>query len=156
MIQQGIHCLGLAATGDSISEYHLAAGIAACHSTAADEASTDWPRILALYDQLVALTGSPIAAMNRAVAVARVHGPQAGLDAINGIRNRSSLETYHLFHAIRGALSAELGRLPEALTHFRMAGDLAGLSAEREFIARRIRECEGVPGSKILPGAHYH
>ena len=142
MIQQGIQNLGLAATGDALSEYHLEAGIAACHSTAADDAATDWPRILALYDRLVTLTASPVAAMNRAVAVARVHGPQAGLDALHAITDRSSLESYHLFHAIRGALTAELGRLAEALTHFRMAGDLANLPAERDFIARRIRECE--------------
>ena len=92
MIQRGMHALGLSATGDTLCEYHLEAAIAACHSTAANDASTDWPRILALYDLLVTLTGSPIAALNRAVAVARFHGPKAGLDASNGITNRSSLD----------------------------------------------------------------
>ena len=116
MIQRGMHALSLSATGDTICEYHLEAAIAA------DDASTDWTRILALYDLLVTLTGSPVAALNRAVAVARVHGPQAGPDAANGITNHRSLESYHLFHAIRGALAAELGRVAEALTHFRMAG----------------------------------
>ncbi|MES2921654.1 MAG: sigma-70 family RNA polymerase sigma factor [Verrucomicrobiota bacterium] len=140
LIQRGIHHLGLAAAGDALSEYHLEAGIAACHSTAADDASTNWPRILSLYDQLVALNASPVAAMNRAVAVARVHGAQAGLDALAAITNRSSLESYHLYHAIRGSLAAELGRIAEALTHFRQAGDLASLPAERDFIARRIAE----------------
>ena len=140
MIQRGLHALSLSATGDTICEYHLEAAIAA------DDASTDWTRILALYDLLVTLTGSPIAALNRAVAVARFHGPKAGLDASNGITNRSSLESYHLFHAIRGALAAELGRVAEALTHFRMAGDLAELPAERDFIARRMRECEARRG----------
>lgn len=143
MIQRGVRCLGLAATGDTLSEYHLEAGIAACHSTAADEASTDWPRILALYDRLVAITDSPIAAMNRAVAVARVRGAQAGIDTLNGITRRSSLETYHLYHAIRGSFYAELGRFAEALTHFRQAGNLATLPAERDFIARRIEEHGG-------------
>ena len=142
MIRRGMISLSHAANGDEISEYHLEAGIAAFHSTAADDASTNWPRILELYDQLVLLTSSPIVAMNRAVAVARVHGAQAGLDALDAIKDRSSLESYHLFHAIRGALHAELGRLAEALTHFRQAGNLAALPAEREFIARRIRECE--------------
>jgi RNA polymerase sigma-70 factor (ECF subfamily) len=142
MIQAGMTALGFAASGDALSNYHLEAGIAACHSTAADDASTDWPRILALYDRLSAQNSSPIAALNRAVAVARVHGPQAGLEALDNITDRSSLESYHLFHAIRGALNAELGRLAEALTHFRQAGDLASLPAERDFIARRIRECE--------------
>ncbi len=140
LIHRGIQHLGLAATGDSISEYHLEAGIAACHSTAADDASTDWPRILALYDVLITLNASPIAAMNRSVAVARVHGPQAGLDALAAIKNRSALKSYHLYHAICGTLAAELGHTAAALTHFRQAGDLASLPAEREFIARRIQE----------------
>lgn len=142
MIQRGIHCLSLAAAGDALSEYHLEAGIAACHSTAADQASTDWPRILTLYDQLVRLNGSPIAALNRAVAVARVHGSQAGLDALDAIPGRSTLESYHLFHAVRGTLAAELGRNREAVAHFRKAEALVALPSEREFVARRIQECE--------------
>ncbi len=142
MIQRGIQCLGHAAQGSAISEYHLEAGIAACHSTAPDDAGTNWPRILALYDQLLTLTASPIAAMNRAVAVARVHGPQAGSAALDAIADRSKLESYHLFHVIRGTFAAELGHQAAALAHFRQAGNLATLPAERDFIARRIRECE--------------
>ena len=140
MIQRGIQHLALAADGDTLSEYHLEAGIAACHSTAADEASTDWPRILALYDQLVKLNSSPIVALNRAVAVARVHGPQAGLDALDTIPARSSLETYHLYHAVRGTFMSELGRNTEAILHFRKAETLATLPAEKEFIAQRIQD----------------
>ena len=140
MIQRGILCLGHAAQGSAISEYHIEAGIAACHSTAPDDASTNWPRILALYDQLLTLKSSPIAAINRAVAVARVHGPQAGMDALDAITDRSKLESYHLFHVIRGTFAAELGHHPAALTHFRQAGNLASLPAERDFIARRIAE----------------
>ena len=140
MIQRGILCLGHAARGSVISEYHLEAGIAACHSTAPDDASTNWPRILALYDQLLTLKSSPIAAMNRAVAVARVHGPQAGMDALDAITDRSKLESYHLFHVIRGTFAAELGDHRSALTHFRQAGNLAILPAERDFIARRQEE----------------
>lgn len=142
MIARGIRHLGLSAGGDALGEYHLEAGIAACHSTAADEASTDWPRILALYDQLVARTTSPVAALNRAVAIARVHGPQAGLDAVDAIANRDSLESYHLYHAIRGSLAAELGLLPEALQELRTAERLTHVAAERDFIARRIREID--------------
>jgi len=142
MIQRGIHCLGLAATGDALSEYHLEAGIAACHSTAADDATTDWPRILTLYDRRVELNNSPIIALNRGVAVGRVHGPQAGLDALEIIAAHNSLESYHLYHAVRGTFAAELGRTAEALAHFRQAEAIATLPSEREFIARRVRECE--------------
>lgn len=143
MIQRGIRCLGLAASGDQLSEYHLEAGIAACHSTAVDEASTDWPRILSLYDRLVAMTGSPIAALNRAVALACVKGPDAGLKALTELSERGNLESYHLFHAVRGALSFELGRHPEAVAHFRKAESLTPVPSEVEFIRRRIQECEG-------------
>ncbi len=142
MIQRGVYYLSLAATGGALSEYHLEAGIAACHSTAANEASTDWLRILSLYDHLVALTPSPIAALNRAVALARVHGSQTGIDALDVIAQRNPLATYHLYHAVRGTLAAELGRHAEALTHFRHAESLATLPSEREFYAQRIRECE--------------
>jgi len=148
MIARGIQALGLAAAGDTLSPYHLEAAIAACHSTAPRDTATDWPRILSLYDRLFALTASPVAALNRAVAIARVHGPQSGLDALAEIATRSPLESYHLFHTVRGTLTAELGHFPEATVHFRKAEALAALPSEREFISRRIRECEvGQSGS---------
>lgn len=81
--------------------------------------------------------------LNRAVAVARVHGPQAGLEALDAIKQRSVLEISHLYHAIRGTFANELGHTATALTHFRQAAQLATLPAEREFIARRIEECGG-------------
>lgn len=138
MIQRGIRYLGLAASGDVLSEYHLEAAIAACHSTAADDAATDWPRILALYDQLAAMNPSPIIALNRAVALARVRGPRAALEALAAIRG---LDNYHLLHAVRATLECELGNPAAAAAHFRKAEALAELPSEKEFLARRIREC---------------
>ncbi len=140
LITQGIASLARATAGDMVSSYHLEAAISACHCLAADNTSTDWPRILSLYDQLVTLNASPIVAMNRAVAVARVHGPAQGLKALDTIADRSTLEAHHLYHTIRGTFAAELGRMAEALTHFKQAGNLATLPAEREFIARRVEE----------------
>lgn len=142
MIQRGIRCLGLAASGDQLSDYHLEGGIAACHSTAADEAATDWPRILSLYDRLVEMTGSPIAALNRAVALARVSGTEAGLDALTELSGKGALESYHLFHAVLGSMHRDLGHTAEAIGHFRKAESLATLSSEREFITQQIRACE--------------
>ena len=148
MIQEGVLCLRHASQGSALSVYHIEAGIAATHCLAADASATDWPRILELYDRLLALTGSPVTAMNRAVAVARVHGAQAGLDALDDIRQRSVLEGNHLYHAIRGTFAAELGRTTMAVAHFRQAAELALLPVERDFIARRIRECEAGKGSQ--------
>lgn len=143
MIRRGIACLHQASQGGVLSVYHIEASIAATHCLAATASSTDWPRILHLYDQLLAITGSPVTAMNRAVAVARVHGPQAGLDALQSIRQRSLLEISHLYHAIRGTFAAELGQTETALADFRQAHQLATLPVERAFISRRIAECGG-------------
>jgi RNA polymerase sigma-70 factor (ECF subfamily) len=142
MIHRGIQCLRRASQGDALSVYHIEASIAATHCMAADATATDWARILHLYDQLLALTDSPVTAMNRAVAVARVHGARAGLDALDNIRQRSVLDGNHLYHTIRGTFSAELGQATPAVSHFRRAAELATLPIERDFIARRIKECE--------------
>jgi RNA polymerase sigma factor (sigma-70 family) len=142
MIHRGVACLRNASQGGALSVYHIEAGIAATHCLATDAWATDWPRILHLYDQLLELTGSPVTAMNRAVAVARVHGPQAGMEALDTIRQRSVLEGNHLYHAMRGTFSAELGQASAAITHFHQAAKLALLPIEREFIARRIQECK--------------
>lgn len=142
LIQRGVLCLRHASQGGAVSVYHIEACIAATHGTASAASTTDWPRILHLYDQLLALTASPITAMNRAVAVARVHGAQAGLDALDNIRQRSVLEGNHLYHAMRATFAAELGQTAAAVTHFRQAAKLALLPIERDFIARRIEECQ--------------
>ena len=71
-----------------MSAYHLQAGIAACHCAARDYESTDWPKILSLYDRLLELDDSPVIALNRAVAVAKVHGPQAGIEAVESDSKR--------------------------------------------------------------------
>jgi RNA polymerase sigma-70 factor (ECF subfamily) len=142
MIQRGILNLRTASKGGALSVYHIEASIAATHCLAAEALATDWPRILQLYDQLLALTGSPVTALNRAVAVARVYGAKAGLDVLDNIRQRSLLEGNHLYHAMRGTFAAEIGQTAAAVTHFRQAAKLALLPVEREFIARRIEECE--------------
>jgi RNA polymerase sigma-70 factor (ECF subfamily) len=142
MIERGLRHLVLASSGETVSEYHLQAGIAACHSTAADEASTDWPRILSLYDHLAALNPSPVIALNRAVAVERVRGPQAALDALDAIPNPRALESYHLFHAVHGSFLVKLRRRPEAVAAFEKARALAVLPSEQEFMAGLIQEAE--------------
>ncbi len=146
LIAQGMCHLAKASTGAAMSQYHLEAGIAAIHSMADNEAETDWVRILAIYDQLVGMTASPVVAMNRAVAMSRVHGAKAGLESLDAIADSTILARHHLFHAIRGSLHAELGQRSEALGHFRQAHDLATLPAEREFLVRKLAELE--PGSE--------
>ncbi len=102
MIARGMFHLAHSAAGNELSEYHLQAGIAACHCAARDYASTDWGHILEMYDRLVAFDDSPVVALNRAVAVAEVYGPQVGIEAVGAIRNLQSLEAYYLLHAVLG------------------------------------------------------
>src|SRR5260370_2731005 len=97
------------AAGEEPTEYHLEAGIAACHCAAQDYESTDWRQILSLYDRLVELDQSPVVALNRAVAVAEVHGPVAGLAAAHGIRNPTQLDFYYRHYDVPGEFSASRG-----------------------------------------------
>lgn len=140
MIARGMFHLAGSAAGDEITGYHLQAGIAACHCTAKDYDSTDWLKILALYDRLVESDSSPVIALNRAVVMAELHGPQAGMDAVGAIRNREKLESYHLFHAVLGEFEKRLGHLEAAAEHFQRSLDLAMTKAEREFLKKQLAE----------------
>jgi RNA polymerase sigma-70 factor (ECF subfamily) len=130
------------AAGNELTEYHLQAGIAACHSTAKDYDSTDWVQILAIYDQLLAFDPSPVVALNRAVAVANVRGPAAGLEAVAAVRNRAELETYYLLYAVLGELEARQENFSSAASHFRKAIQLTSLCSEQAFLSKRVQDCD--------------
>ena len=115
--------------------YQLQAAINAVHSDAPSAAATDWEQILALYDQLLALAPGPVVALNRAVAVAEVEGPEAALALVDEL----DLDGYHLFQAIRADLLRRLGRGPEAALAYDAAIAVAGNAAERAFLEERRR-----------------
>ncbi len=142
MLARGMFHLARSAAGDTLSEYHLQAGIAAWHCAAADYAATDWPQILALYDQWAALNDSPIIALNRAIVVGEINGPRAGLDAIEAIRHREKLESYHLYYAALGEFESQLDDPLAAAGYFRKSLQLAETTSERRFLTARFRECE--------------
>lgn len=142
MIARGMFHLAHSAAGNELSEYHLQAGIAACHCAARDYAATDWGHILEMYDRLVSFDDSPVVALNRAVAVAEVHGPQAGIEAVGAIRNLQSLEAYYLLHAVLGEFESRLNHAPAAAAHFRKAMQLAEIKSEQAFLAKRVQACE--------------
>jgi RNA polymerase sigma-70 factor (ECF subfamily) len=142
MIARGMFHLARSAAGDRLSKYHLQAAVAACHCEAKDYASTNWEKILALYDRLVVCDPSPVIALNRTVALAEARGPQAGIEAINAIPDRQSLERYYLFYAVTGELELRLGRFRAAAAVFRKASELADLNSEKAFLKKRLRECE--------------
>jgi RNA polymerase sigma-70 factor (ECF subfamily) len=149
LIARGMLHFAQSAAGGELSEYHLQAGIAACHCRAQDYDSTDWPQILSLYDRLVATDPSPVIALNRAVALAEVAGPQAGIDAVRAIRDQESLENYYLFHAVLGDFEFRLSHLPEAAEHFQRAVALAALKSEQMFLAKRLEACEPALASAV-------
>jgi RNA polymerase sigma-70 factor (ECF subfamily) len=130
------------AAGDEISEYHLQAGIAACHCAARDYASTDWSRILGLYDHLIEFDDSPVVALNRAVALAEVRGAQAGIDAVAAIQNLASLESYHFLYAVLGEFESRLDHAAAAAGHFRKSLELARIKSEQDFLFHRLAACE--------------
>lgn len=146
MIAQGFWYLSQCAAGDELSEYHLQAGIAACHCTAAEYASTDWPQILSLYDRLIELDGSPVVALNRAVALAQVRGPQAGIEAVEAIQDPESLESYYLLYAVLAEFEAQLNNFPAAASHLRKAIQLTEIKSERALLSQRLQDCEGRAG----------
>ncbi|HEU6448560.1 MAG TPA: sigma-70 family RNA polymerase sigma factor [Verrucomicrobiae bacterium] len=141
MIARGLFHLTQSAAGGEISEYHLQAGIAACHCTAKDYPSTDWEKIVALYDRMLAFDDSPVIALNRAVALAEWRGARAGIDAVNAIADLKALDSYYLFHAVMGDFELQLNRLPIAAAHFQRALQLAEMPPEKKFLKKRLQEC---------------
>lgn len=148
MIQLGLQHLNRSAAGPEISEFHLQAGIAYCHCTAPSYEATDWQRILMLYDMLVESNRSPVVALNRAVALARVRGPEAGLEAVQRIPDRAALESFYLWHAVTAQFLFERGDFAGAARAFERALELTTVKVERNFLAGRLRACrQGGQGS---------
>lgn len=138
LIARGMFHLEKSGAGREISEYHLQAGIAACHCVAPDYASTDWRQILALYDRLIALDDSPVVALNRAVAVANVHGPRAGMEALETMRHRGQLEDYYLLYAVLAEFEMQLQRYADAAQHLERAIELTDVVSEKTFLREKL------------------
>jgi RNA polymerase sigma-70 factor (ECF subfamily) len=126
--------------------YTVQAAIAALHAEAPTGADTDWPQIAALYDVLVRIEPSPVAELNRAVAVAMRDGPARGLALVDELLARGGLERYHLAHAARAELCRRLRRIPEAVAAYDRALELVRQEPERRFLLRRREELIGCGG----------
>lgn len=129
--------------GGEQTVYHLQAAIAAHHAAAPSASATDWASILGLYDQLLARNPSPVIALNRAVALARLRGPQAGLDAISDLPRSPAVAEYYLLGATRGELLTQLGRRDEAADAYRQALTCRCSAPERRFLERRLAAVVG-------------
>jgi len=148
LIRRGFAALGRARAVERrrsvpSGRYTLQAAIAAVHAMAASPHETDWPRIAGLYALLAERFPSPVVELNRAVAVAMVHGPAAGLSLVDAVAANGALEDYHLLHAVRGDLLDRLGRQDESRQEFIRAGALTANVAERAY----LRERAAAPGA---------
>jgi len=141
LISLGFHHFDRSMAGDELSEYHVQAAIAAAHARAAGPQSIDWPMILHMYDQLLAINPSPVVALNRAVAVAKVRGPAEGLAAVAPVLNDPKLRDYHLLLSVQGHLLLELGRRVDAAACFRAAMACSCSEPERRFLRRKLEGC---------------
>jgi RNA polymerase sigma factor (sigma-70 family) len=141
-IRRGLDALERAySLGGGKGFYTLQAAIVACHARASAAESTDWRRIATLYAELAALTRSPVVELNRAVAVAMIEGPAAGLAIVQAIADAPALQGYHLLPSVRGDLLQRLGRLDEARAAFTAAAALAANTRERALLERRAASC---------------
>jgi RNA polymerase sigma-70 factor, ECF subfamily len=142
LIHRGLAALDRATLlGGAFGPYALQGAIAACHARANAASETDWVRIAALYDALVALAPSPVVQLNRAVALAMAFGPAAGLDVVDTLAAEGVLEGYHLLPAVRGDLLAKLGRDVEACVELEHAAALTRNVRERDLLLERAAAC---------------
>lgn len=134
--------LGALRCGDP-GRFGLQAAIAALHAVAPSYAETDWPQVLTLYDELLRVWPSPVVALNRAVAVAMVRGPEVALEEVELLEREGRLSGYRYLPATKADLLRRLGRYPEAVVAYRAALDLTDNEAERAFLSDRLAGLTG-------------
>ena len=142
LIAEGQALLNLSASGTELTKYHIEAAIASMHTSAARSEDTDWKQIVSLYDMLMALHPSPVIALNRAIAIAQLDGPERGLQEIRVIHDLHRLSSYPFYPATLGELEFRRGNYPVAKAHFTIALSLARNPMERNFLQRRIDTCK--------------
>jgi RNA polymerase sigma-70 factor, ECF subfamily len=142
LIAMGFYHFDRSITGREISAFHVEAAIAATHTRASTPVETDWQLVLTLYDQLLQLKPSPVVALNRSVAVARVQGAEAALVELDRLDHEPALRSYYLLPAVRGQLLAEIDQREAAIAAYRQALALAGNAPEQRFLQQKIDQLE--------------
>lgn len=144
LIDRGLRSLKMAeALARPLGPYAIQAAIAACHARAKTPAETDWVKIVALYDALAALTGSPVVELSRAVALSMAFGPAEALTLVDELAEDPALRDYHLLPAVRGDLLLKLGRAAEAKGQFERAARMTRNSREQALLRSRAVACSG-------------
>ncbi|HEY0371431.1 MAG TPA: sigma-70 family RNA polymerase sigma factor [Thermoanaerobaculia bacterium] len=141
MLAEGLRALGRSATGERLTPYHVEAAIASYHAIAPAFEETDWRAVVGHYDQLYELKGTPVVALNRAVAIAMAEGPLAGLAAIEGIATHPALRDYLPLPVITGELHLRAGNRERAAEQFTRALELPATLPEKRFLLRKLTAC---------------
>jgi RNA polymerase sigma-70 factor (ECF subfamily) len=141
LINRAAEYLDLSAEGTVVSTFHLEAGIAYHHCTARTYADTDWPAILRLYDALFKLHRSPVYLLNRAIVLAEIEGPAAGIRALEEASQDGALDHYYLYDATLGELYRRAGDLARARQHLELARQKTRSPFDHEIIDRRLAKC---------------
>lgn len=142
LIRAALDWLDASAEGQTITSYHLEAGIAWLHCSAPSFEATNWRAILRHYDALVRLDPSPVCRLNRAIVIAQMEGPAAGIREIEPLVGHPALRDYHLIDATLGELHRRAGDFAKAIEHLRRARAATLSSPEQELLSRRIELCE--------------
>lgn len=142
LIRKALEFLAAAAQGPAVSRFHIEAAIASHHCVAPSYAATDWPAILRLYDALLAIQRSPVFLLNRAIVLAQIHGPEAGIRSLEALVADATLRHYHLLDATLGELQRKAGNSEIARRHLRAARDKTTSPFEHAIIDRRLALCE--------------
>jgi len=137
-IEEGVRLVQAALSLRRVGNYQLQAAVAAVHAEAKNADDTDWPQIVALYEELMRLTSSPVVALNHAAAVAMSEGFENGLSLIESLGADGTLQNYYLFHASRADLLRRLNRLDEARVAYAKALSLTTNEVEQNYIRRRL------------------
>jgi len=143
LIRRAQDFLDESAAGSVISPFHLEAGIASHHCTGASYARTDWPAILRLYDALLTIHPSPVYQLNRAVVVAEIDGPAAGISALEEAGRDPALRRYHLYDATLGEFHRRIGDMARARKYLETARQKTNSPFDHELIDRRLLQCAG-------------
>lgn len=141
LITQGFRCLTRSARGPVFSRYHAEAAVAAEHCRARSFDDTNWAAVIDAYETLERFEPSPLHALNRAIAVAQLRGPEAGLEILHGINPPGWLLGYYLWDAVLGELERRADHPARARAHLERALDAAPTNSEKALIGRRLNEC---------------
>jgi RNA polymerase sigma factor (sigma-70 family) len=143
LVVLGMQHLAASATGTELTVFHLEAGIAAQHAVAASVETTNWPEIVRLYELLYASKATPVVALSRAIARARIVGPESGIAEVLALEERERLDAYPFYWAALGDLAIRAGDMPAARTWLSRGLSTARTTAERDMFLKRLSDCGG-------------